>query len=108
VLSMASGATINAGTGVANLTINDGAGRSGTFAASGDITLGSITAGTLSVNNAGLTAGSDVIVQSGSVFSASGAGRAIDIRALNGTFTNNAGAGLRHLWRLGRCARHHA
>jgi filamentous hemagglutinin family protein len=97
VLTMATGTSINAGTGAVNLTINDGAGRTGEFATSGNITLGSITAGTLNVANNGPTAGGNVIVNAGSVLTASGTGRAIDIRASKGTFTNNAGTTLFNL-----------
>jgi filamentous hemagglutinin family protein len=97
VLSMAPGTSINAGTGAVNLSINDGAGRTGTSATSGNITLNSITAGTLTVANNGPTAGSNIIVTAGNLFTVSGTNRAIDIRAPRGTFTNNAGTGLFNL-----------
>jgi filamentous hemagglutinin family protein len=94
-ITMASGVSINAGTGAFSARIFPGAGL--ITPTSGDITLGSITAGSISVSNAGPTAGSDIIVRPGAVFTASGTGRAIDIRAETGTFTNNAGAGLFNL-----------
>jgi len=58
VITMASGQTINAGTGTVTITLANGAGK--TNKDSGDITLQGITAGSLSVNNQGLTAGSNI------------------------------------------------
>jgi filamentous hemagglutinin family protein len=94
-ITMAPGTSINAGSGAVSISLTSGAGL--TTPTSGAITLGSITASALSVSNAGLTTGSDIIVRAGSLLTASGAGRAIDIRAATGTFTNNAGAGLFNL-----------
>ncbi|WAC25134.1 beta strand repeat-containing protein [Blastomonas sp. SL216] len=90
-ITMGAGVAINAGSGNVSITIGNGTGL--TNSTSGAITLGSITAGSISVTNAGTTAGSDIIVRSGAVLRASGTGRAIDIRAETGTFTNNAGTG---------------
>ena len=92
VISMAGGTSINAGSGAVNVALAAGTGL--TTPTSDDITLGSIMAGSLLVSNAGPTAGSDIIVRNGAVLAASGSGRAIDLRAEAGTFTNNAGAGL--------------
>ncbi|MCX7671748.1 MAG: hypothetical protein N2439_16975, partial [Anaerolineae bacterium] len=58
VITVASGKTLDAGTGAINITLANGAGK--TNATSGAITLGAITAGSLSVNNAGPTAGSGI------------------------------------------------
>ncbi len=90
-ITMAPGTGINAGTGTVTVNLADGAGL--TTPTSGAITLGNITAGNIRVTNAGLTAGSDIILRSGVVLTASATGRAIDIRAETGTFTNNAGVG---------------
>ena len=91
VIAMAPGTSINAGTGAVSISLTVGAGL--TIPTSGAVTLGSITAGSIQVGNAGPSAGSDIILQTGAVLTASGAGRAIDLRAETGTFTNNAGAG---------------
>jgi filamentous hemagglutinin family protein len=53
VISMANGATINAGAGNVSLTIANGAGRSVNFAQSGDITLGTINAGSITATHHG-------------------------------------------------------
>ncbi len=87
VIAMASGAEIDAGAGIVTLVLLDGAGK--TYTASGDITLASITAGSLTVLNEGPTAGSGIVLQSGAVLTASGSGDAIVLAA--DTFTNNAG-----------------
>jgi hypothetical protein len=60
VITMASGATLNTGTGALTIELRDGAGK--TYADSGAITLQSLTAGTLSVTNNGPSAGSDVVL----------------------------------------------
>ncbi len=90
VLTMNSGTSINAGTGTVSLTIASGAGKLNL--ASGDMTLRSITAGTIRAQNLGTTAGSDVIIASG-VLSASGAGTPLVLASQGGNFINNAGAG---------------
>jgi filamentous hemagglutinin family protein len=100
-IRMAPGTSISAATNTSGLpggfsgnvtiTLMDGAGL--TTPTSGDITLGSISAGRIRVTNAGLTPGSDIILSAGSVLTSPGAGYVIDLRALNGSFTNLAGAG---------------
>jgi hypothetical protein len=90
-ITMASDEIINAGGGTVSISILDGAGL--TDPTSGDIILGSITAGIINIWNAGTTGGSDVIVAPGAVLTAASADRAIDIRAATGTFINNAGSG---------------
>ena len=91
VITMGAGTTINAGTGAVNFTLTPGTGL--TTPTSGSVTLNSITAGTIAVVNAGPTAGSNIVLNSGAVLTASGTGRAIDLQARTGTFTNNAGTG---------------
>ena len=88
-ITMASGKTIDAGKGAVSIMLDDGTGL--TSATSGSISLGSISAKTISVRNAGSTAGSNISLQTGTVLTASGTGRAIDIRAETGSFLNNAG-----------------
>ncbi len=58
VITMASGKTIDAGSGAVSITVANGAGK--TYTESGNITLQGITAGSLTVNNSGPTAGSDI------------------------------------------------
>ncbi|MCW2248146.1 filamentous hemagglutinin family protein [Azospirillum fermentarium] len=88
-ITMASGASINLGSGTLSMLLSTGLGK--TYATSGAITLRDITAGTLSVLNRGPTAGSDVILNG--TLTASGAGDAVVLAADNGVFTNNTGAG---------------
>lgn len=88
-ITMAAGTSINAGAGTVTINLGNGAGL--TTPTSGDITLRNISAGTIKVTNAGTTAGSDIIIAAGSTLTASGLNYAIDLRALNGTFTNLAG-----------------
>ncbi len=83
-ITMASGARIDAGTGTVTVR-----------AADGTITLANIAAGRIDVRNLGLLAGSDITVRLGSVLTASGTGRAIDLASLGGEVINLAGdAGL--------------
>ena len=85
VITMASGTSINAGTGQVNITLANGAGK--TNSTSGEITLRGITAGSISAVNSGGTGG--VTLASGAL-TASGTGKAI---VLSGqSFTNSAGA----------------
>ncbi|WP_162599619.1 MBG domain-containing protein [Phenylobacterium parvum] len=91
VITMGAGATLNAGTGAVSITLAPGAGL--TTPTSGSVTLNSITARTIAVSNAGPTTGSNLVLNPGTVLAASGPGRAIDLQARTGTFTNNAGAG---------------
>ena len=90
VITLASGATIDAGPANVSFTLADGAGKTNTD--SGDITLGSITANTISIMNNGPTSGSGVVLDAGAVLTANAtSGTTIEI-AGDG-FTNNAGAG---------------
>ncbi len=83
-ITMASGTRIDAGTGTVTVR-----------AADGTITLANIAAGRIDVRNLGLLAGSDITVRAGSVLTASGTGRAIDLASLGGEVINLAGdAGL--------------
>jgi len=60
-ITMASGTSINAGTGSLSITLSTGAGL--TNSTSGDITLRSVTGGAVTIVNNGATAGSEVILQ---------------------------------------------
>ncbi|PGH55494.1 hypothetical protein CRT60_19545 [Azospirillum palustre] len=87
VITMASGKTINAGTGAITLTLDSGAGNTNTT--SGAITLGSLTGGTITVDNAGSDKG-DIAINSGAVLAASGSGDALVLAASSGgNFVNN-------------------
>ena len=89
VITLASGMSIDAGTGAVELLIRDGAGKTNTE--SGDITLdGAITADTIVLGNEGPTAGSSVVLDSNASLTAADMGTAIDI--YGDSFTNNAGA----------------
>jgi hypothetical protein len=115
VVTMASGTTINAGSG--NLTVSLGTGAGLTNSTSGDITLRTITAANVSVTNAGTTSGSSITTnnnitaatsvsleaRSGSVTVASGSSNllagagAVSIRArdditINAALTSPAGS----------------
>ena len=59
VITLASGITMNTGTGVFTSTIRAGTGK--TNRTSGDITLSNITAGSLVATNSGPTSGSDIL-----------------------------------------------
>ena len=65
VISQDSGTVIDAGTAAVTINLRDGSGK--TYTESGDITLSGINAATLAVTNAGLTAGSDVVQDGGSI-----------------------------------------
>ncbi|MBL9096913.1 MAG: filamentous hemagglutinin N-terminal domain-containing protein [Alphaproteobacteria bacterium] len=90
VLAMASGTTINAGTGDVRLTIASGAGKTQT--ASGALTLSNVIAGTLIAENLGPSNG-DVVINAASALTASGSGTPLVLAAQGGNFVNNAGAG---------------
>ena len=60
VITMDSGKAINAGTGAVTLTLANGAGLNDT--SSGDITLGGISAGSITVENLGPTSSSNIIL----------------------------------------------
>lgn len=86
-ISMADGVSIQAGTGSVSITLEDGAGKSNS--ASGNISLRTISAATISAVNLGLTEGSGIVLNSGAL-TASGSGDAI---VLSGqSFQNEAGA----------------
>lgn len=93
VITMAPGSRITAGTGSVTMRLLDGGSDPQRIA--GAITLANIAAGRIDVRNLGLLAGSNITVRSGSVLTASGTGRAIDLASLNGEVINLAGdAGL--------------
>ena len=58
VLTMAAGTSINAGTGTVTISLLNGSGKTNT--ANGVISLAAITAGSISINNSGISTGSDV------------------------------------------------
>jgi hypothetical protein len=89
VISMAPGTSINAGSGQVLVHLGPGTGK--TNLTNGAISLGSITASGITVENAGTSAGSNIVLNSGAVLTASGGGDAIRLAA-NGAFINNAGA----------------
>jgi len=83
-ITMAPGASINAGTGT--VTIRN---------ADGPITLANISAGRIDARTLGASPGSDITVLGSGVLTASGSGRAIDLASVNGEVLNLAGdAGL--------------
>ncbi|OFW87456.1 MAG: hypothetical protein A3B66_04460 [Alphaproteobacteria bacterium RIFCSPHIGHO2_02_FULL_46_13] len=86
VITMASGTSINAGTGVVNIRLDDGTGKTNNTA--GDITLRSITASSITAENKNTTG--DVVLASGAL-TASGSGTAITLSSLR-NFVNNIGA----------------
>jgi hypothetical protein len=91
LISMGSGNSINAGSGQVVIGLMNGAGL--TDSSSGDVTLGSISASSIEVFNAGPTIGSDIEILSGAALTASGSNRAIELRAETGAVINSAGAG---------------
>ncbi len=89
-ITMASGTSIDAGTG--NVTMQIKAGDDKTNFESGDIILDDINANNILVLNEGLTAGSDVIINAGTVLTAAGKDNPLVLSTANGTFTNNSDA----------------
>jgi hypothetical protein len=86
-ISMADGVSLDAGTGAVSITLGNGGEKSNSE--SGNISLRTISADTISALNLGPTAGSGIIVSSGAL-TASGSGDAI---VLSGqSFRNNSGA----------------
>lgn len=85
VIQMAAGTTINAGTGNVTIRLEDGTGKTNTT--SGDITLNTINAGTIFVNNIAQTSS----VNLNGILTASGAGTPLTIAA-GKDFKNFAGA----------------
>jgi filamentous hemagglutinin family protein len=90
VITMGTGKSINAGTGSVNIELKDGAGK--TYTDSGDITLGNVQAGSILVQNKGLTTGSDILINSGTALTASSTGNSLILNTVNGNFINNSGA----------------
>ncbi|HEY5072886.1 MAG TPA: filamentous hemagglutinin N-terminal domain-containing protein [Caulobacteraceae bacterium] len=89
-IAMAPGVSLNAGTGNVVIDLSGGAGKTNT--SNGAISLGSITAASIDVENGGASTGSDISIASGGVLTASGSGDAI-VLAADGNFINSAGAG---------------
>ncbi|MES1158616.1 MAG: MBG domain-containing protein, partial [Terricaulis silvestris] len=87
-ITMASGVTLNAGGGNVSITLSNGAGQ--TDSTTGSITLSSISGSHITALNRGATG--DIVLNTGSLLTASGSGVAIRLGSQNGTFTNNAGA----------------
>jgi len=93
VFTMAQGSLIDGGTGLVTISLQDGG--SDPQRTTGAITLANITAGTINVNQRGTTPGSDIIVLSDGVLTASDTGRAIDLASYGGEVINQHGdAGL--------------
>ncbi|MEW7009117.1 YDG domain-containing protein, partial [Lentilitoribacter sp. EG35] len=100
-ISLASGVTIDAGTGAINFELRDGTGKTNSDA--GNIVFASnnvLSAGTLSLINLGPETNNDVIFGTGSVLNASAAGNAIVVAG--DSFSNNVGVGLFNLTGGGR------
>ncbi|MFZ4525347.1 MAG: MBG domain-containing protein [Chlorobium sp.] len=87
VITMAAGTSINAGTGNVTIELRDGAGR--TNSESGDITLRTISAGSISAVNNGTTAGSGVTLASGTLAASATSGKSIVLAGKD--FNNSAG-----------------
>jgi filamentous hemagglutinin family protein len=87
VITMAAGTTINAGTGNVTIELRDGAGR--TNSESGDITLRTISAGSISAVNYGTTAGSGITLAAGTLAASATSGSSI---VLAGKDFNNSAA----------------
>jgi len=88
-ITMSSSTSISAGSGDVTMELRPGTGKASST--SGDIMLGSISAGTISIVNQGPTAGSDVILRSGATLTAASSGTSILLAAVGaggGTFTN--------------------
>lgn len=93
VITMAQGSRIDAGAGTVTMRLLDGG--SDPQRAGGAITLANIAASRIDVRNLVSTAGSNISILAGSVLTASGSGRAIDLASLGGEVINLAGdAGL--------------
>uniref|UniRef100_Q3AQF8 Filamentous hemagglutinin-like protein n=1 Tax=Chlorobium chlorochromatii (strain CaD3) TaxID=340177 RepID=Q3AQF8_CHLCH len=90
VISMASGTAINAGTGQVVVELRDGGERANN--ASGDITLGSVTAGTISVANNGSSNSSGVVLAGAALTANESNGSTIVLSGQH--FTNSANATL--------------
>ena len=86
-ITMGSGVSIDAGTGAVSIRLDDGAGNTNHTA--GDMTLGSITAGSIFAQTT--AAGSDITLGSGALLTASGTGNALTLAAA-GDFLNSSGS----------------
>ena len=87
VITMAAGTSINAGTGNVTIELRDGAGN--TNSESGDITLRTISAGSISAVNYGTTAGSGITLASGTLAAITNSGNSIVLAGKD--FNNSAG-----------------
>ena len=90
VITMTAGSSINTGSGSVNIELRNGAGK--TYNESGDITLRKITAGTISVVNYGLTAGSGITLADGTLAAQATSGSSIVLAGKD--FDNSAAATL--------------
>ena len=89
-ITMASGTSIDAGSGIVTIELRDGAGNSNRE--SGEVTLGTITADTISALNFGPTAGSGITLASGVLTANASSGSSIVLAGQN--FTSSAEARL--------------
>jgi len=89
-ITMASGTSIDAGSGNVTIELRDGAGNSNRE--SGEVTLRTITAGTISAVNSGPTAGSGITLASGTLTAKAPSGNSIVLAGQN--FVNPAGTKL--------------
>lgn len=87
VITMAAGTSINAGSGNVTIELRDGAGR--TNSESGDITLRTVSAGSISAVNNGTTAGSGITLASGTLAASASSGNSIVLAGKD--FNNSAG-----------------
>ncbi len=87
-ITMAPGTTIDAGSGEVTIELRDGAGNSNRE--SGEVTLRTITAGTISAVNSGPTAGSGITLASGSLTANASSGSSIILAGQD--FINSADA----------------
>ncbi len=88
VITMATGTTIDAGTGSVSIELRDGEGL--TNRESGDITLYNIFAGTISAVNYGATSGSGITLASGTLAANANSGNSIVLAGKD--FDNSAGS----------------
>ena len=89
-ITMAPGTAIDTGSGNVNIELRDGTGKSNKESA--DITLRTITAGTISAVNSGPTAGSGITLASGTLTASASSGNSIVLAGQN--FINPAGSTL--------------
>jgi filamentous hemagglutinin family protein len=89
VITMATGTSINAGTGTVLFDLRSGAGKTNSMG--GAITLTSVTASSITAQNAAAPNG-NIVLAPGGVLNATGTGNAV-VLAASDQFLNNAGAG---------------